>query len=102
MPLNKTHLLKKTKKNIEIFHEVIKTYRTLKREPVTLEEKVSLLDKENKAQKEEIKNLKNKCDLIEGDMLKLVHSINVLNYVLESVVLNNDEIPNLKKNIKYH
>ena len=102
MPLNKTHLLRKAKKNIEIFSEVIKTYKSLRNEPVTTEEKVDFLIKENELQKEEIKNLKNKCDLIEGDMLKLVHSINVLNYVLEAVILNNDEIPNLKKNIKYH
>jgi hypothetical protein len=102
MPLNKTHLLKKAKKNIEIFSEVIKTYKTLKNEPATIEEKVDFLVKENEVQKEEIKNLKNKCDLLEGDILKMVHSINVLNYVLEAVILNNDEIPNLKKNIKYH
>lgn len=102
MPLNKIHLLKKAKKNIEIFSEVIKTYKNLKNEPVTTEEKVDFLVKQNELQKEEIKNLKNKCDLIEGDMLKLVHSINVLNYVLEAAILNNDEIPNLKKNIKYH
>lgn len=102
MPLNKTHLLKKAKKNIEIFSEVLKTYKALKKEPVTLEEKVDFLIKENSTQKEVIKNLKDKCDLIEGDMIKMVHSINVLNYVLEAAILNSDEIPSLKKNIKYH
>lgn len=102
MLLNKTHLLKKAKKNIEIFSEVIKTFNTLKKEPVTVEENIELLVKENNVQREQIKNLKNKCDLIEDDMLKLVHSINILNYVLEAAILNSDEITNLKKNIKYH
>jgi len=102
MPLNKTHLLNKARKNIDIFSEVIKTYRNLKKEPATIEEKVDFLIKENEQQKEEIKNIKIKYDLLEGDMLKLVHSINVLNYVLEAAILNNDETYNLKKNIKYH
>jgi len=55
-----------------------------------------------KIQKKEMQNLKNKFNLIEDDMLKLVHSINVLNYVLEAAILSSDEISNLKKNIEYH
>jgi len=102
MPLNKIHLLKKARKNIEIFSEVIKTFNVLKKEPVTVEENIEFLIKENNIQREQIKSLKNKCDLIEDDMLKLVHSINILNYVLEAAILNSDEITNLKKNIKYH
>jgi len=102
MPLNKIHLLKKAKKNIEIFSEVFKTYKNLKNKPATLEEKVVILAEENKIQKKEMQNLKNKFNLIEDDMLKLVHSINVLNYVLEAAILSSDEISNLKKNIEYH
>lgn len=102
MLLKKTHLLKKAKKNLEIFSEVVKTYKSLKKEPVTTEEKIEYLVKENKKQAEDLKKTKEKCDLLESDMFKLVQSINVLNYVLEAIVLGGDDIDNLKKNIKYH